>query len=214
MDSRYFPQFLLNSGKITAIDAAKLLPLCQKGVPGSYEADHRAFIHLRESPVREVINRLAGEKLAEVAPAYADYMQLFMDSLFKYMKTLAVIDPNPVEGTFNKSLQTVSQGMHGGLDIVPGIMADGRSFLTLAERMSGEVFETLDELAIDSLQEFINVVNGIFSIKMAERGIEVELDAPRQKMIADPRAANLLMLKFYAAFGSFYVVLASDDFIR
>ena len=216
MDSIHFPQFLLNNGKIAVKDAAKLLPLCQKGLPqtAEYEEERRAYKKVRKSPVSEIVQKLCGENLAEEAAIYADYMQLFMDSMIEYMSTPAVIDPTlPVLDENSPELHTVSQRMDGGVSVVPGIMAKDREFLTLAERMSGEQLDKIDDLAIDSLQEFINVVNGVFSIKMAERGLEVELEAPRAKKIAVPQANKQVLLRIYTGFGSFVVVLAADEFM-
>jgi hypothetical protein len=216
MDSHYFPQFLLNNGKVKAAEAAKLLPLCQKGLPSSaeYDGDRRAFRNLRVEPVREAVLKLAGENLAEEAQLYADYMQLLMDSLVEYMSTPAIIAPEVVKRDENSPpLQTVTQPMNGDISLAPGIMAADREFLILAERMSGEELSTMDELAIDSLQEFINVVNGVFSIKMAEQGLEVELGIPGSKKLSVPQADKLILFRLYAAFGSFYVVLAADEFI-
>ena len=216
MDSICFPQFLLNNGRISAKDAAKLLPLCKKGMPAmaEYEEDRHAYKKIRQNPVNEVVLKLCGGDLAEEAAIYADYMQLFVESMVEYMSTPAVIEPKiPVLGDGGKELNAVSQRMDGDVSLVPGIMAGEREFLTLAERMSGEELNEIDDLAIDSLQEFINVVNGVFSIKMAERGLEVELEAPRAGKIIAPNANKQVLLSLFTGFGSFFVVLSADEFM-
>ena len=216
MDSICFPQFLLNNGRISVKDAAKLLPLCQKGLPAisEYEEDRHAYKKIRKNPINETVLKLCGGGLAEEAAVYADYMQLFVESMIEYMSTPAVIDTQvPVLDENGKELNGVSQRMDGDVSLVPGILAGEREFLTLAERMSGEELNKIDDLAIDSLQEFVNVVNGVFSIKMAERGLEVELEAPRASKVIVPKANKQVLLRLYTGFGSFFVVLSADEFM-
>ncbi len=170
-----------------------------------------------ESPVHWAVNKLCGQQLAEEAPFYSDFMEIFMDSLMDFLHAPAVISVEPAEESEfagGLSIHAASQRMSGDVSIVTGILAENAKFLELARRYSEEDLTEIDEMAIDSIQEFLNVINGIYSIRLAERDIQADLEVPRWGTVVVPHGHRQLVMRVCTDFGRIYVVLAADEFIE
>ena len=172
--------------------------------------------HMKELPVHYAVRRLCGERLAKERAVYSDFMEIFMDSLMDFLHTPAVISLEPVseiEFTSGFATHAASQHMNGDVSIVTGILAEDAEFLELAGRYSEEDLTEIDEIAIDSIQEYLNVINGIFSIQLAERSIDVELEVPRWGAVVIPQGHRQLIMRVCTDFGMIYVIVSSDEFI-
>jgi hypothetical protein len=103
-------------------------------------------------------------------PLY-DYTALMLRNILRFLGDEPVIDTDapPVRGWL------ISQEMTGGINLFTGLVLDDALLLELATRFSGEQLDTVDELAKDSLAEFLNETNGIFTVNMSDRGIELDL---------------------------------------
>ena len=176
-------------------------------------ADYEAAV---VDPIDAVIAK-TGESLSrDEREIYASYMQLFMDSLVDFLHTPVVIDPVPfvIEAHyFNGLVYEVSQRITGDVNFVGGLMAKETAFLELAARYSQEELTEVDDLAIDSLEEFLNVINGLFCIQLAGRNKEAELGLPRWGKNVSPHGSSQLLLKIYADFGTFAAILSADEFM-
>lgn len=168
-----------------------------------------------DHPVITAVQRAAGDELLLEVEPYSKYMELFMSSLMDFLGAPAAIDTEPVPADESKDIfYAVSQRMNGDLSIVSGIMAERDEFTELAARYSEEeITGPESDIAIDSLEEFLNVVNGVFSIREAREDREVDLEVPRSGKLMNPTGNQQLVLRVYADFGIFYVVLSSDEFM-
>ena len=97
---------------------------------------------------------------------------------------------------------------------MPGLIAIDDVFLELAKRYSQEELPEIDELAVDSVEEFLNVVNGLFTIHLAKEKLTAELGLPKSGENVQPTGRDQLRLKVITAFGSFEAVLSADEFIE
>lgn len=200
-ESLHFAQYLLDEGML---DFSEL------------DVYFRAREQMKELPVHYAVRTLCGERLAKEAVFYSDFMEIFMDSLMDFLHAPAVLALEPVDAAeFASGLAThaVSQRMGGDIGIVTGILAEDAAFLELAGRYSEEDLTEIDEMAVDSIQEFLNVINGIYSIQLAERGVEVELEVPRWGAVVVPHGQRQLILRVCTDFGRIYAIVAADEFI-
>ena len=212
MDRQYLAQRLINEGRLTFEELTGLLE--QKSFD-AVEEQADSLSASEENPVKAAVMKAAGDELQMEAETYGEYMALFMGSLMEFLDAPAVVDPVPVPPDEScETFYAVSQRMDGDLSVVSGIMAEEREFVELASRYSQEKITGAEsELAIDSLEEFLNVVNGVFSIQAAERGQEIDLEVPRYDKLMNPEGHQQLLLRIYVDFGIFYVVLSSDEFM-
>ena len=107
---------------------------------------------------------------------FYDYVALFMRNIVR------LLDDQPMANHASSGLNAcpfgewiVSQHFAGYLGFRTGVVMDERMLLETARRFSGEPLERIDELALDSVAEFLNVTNGIFAVNMSDMGLELDL---------------------------------------
>ncbi|MBR2216596.1 MAG: chemotaxis protein CheX [Selenomonadaceae bacterium] len=144
---------------------------------------------------------------------YDAYMALFMRYLEEYLSGEATIADATVSLEDLPTENHVAyQGMGGDWEIVTAIMAEEAPFLAFAQRYSGEELAELDDMAVDAVEEFLNVVNGFFSVQLAkgEPTMELDLEPPQYARDVEPLGSHLLSLRLHLDFGDIYVLLSSD----
>lgn len=169
---------------------------------------------LEASPVRQVVlDKAAKAELFMEADRYADFSELFVRSFKRFMQTPVIVKADePITESAELS-HIVSQRLLGDVTMVTGIHAQDDVFLEMARRFSGEDITEVDELTVDSLCEFLNVINGLFAVDVARQELEIDLDAPRvaENSYADGNLQLVLLIE--TGFGKFALVLAGDEFV-
>jgi len=214
---------LLSEGKIEKVKAvvptesAKFIAAMLRehvASPDDIIAVWQRFLKLEECPVSTAVKKLAGEELLLEADGYAAYTEIFIHTLVRFMDTPAVVtDVASALIDSEKPKHLVSQRICGMGGIVAGIWADDDVFLELARRYSHEEIAEVDELALDSLTEFLNVLNGLYIVNLATAEMESELEAPRVAANVEPFGSQQLILHVETGLGAFALVLAMDEFI-
>ena len=163
----------------------------------------------------EAIECAAAGRLMEELPLYTEYVGVALQSFKRFMKIGCVIVPQAEPFPAGTPRHIVSQAVTGGASLVAGIEAADDVFLDLARRYSREDFETLDDLAVDSLAEFLNVLDGFFAVRLGERGLELDLETPKMACALSEKAApsKLLRLPVESPVGAFALFLAADEFL-
>ena len=164
------------------------------------------------SPIRTAVSKAMGDDYTPVCKHYAAYVELFINSLKKLLHTEAVVESSPCTEDEPAPCYAASQRLSGDITIAAGLIASEPVYLKLAERYSEEELPEMDEMARDCMEEFINVLNGMFSVELGEQKIETDLELPRFGENVTVRGSNLLRLKIHSSVGSFQVVMATDEF--
>lgn len=210
-----YTQRLLNAGKLEE----KELPDIVEG--RVTEADLRSRggkLDVDTHPARTAV-LLAAKSIGELEPEttyYADFVELFVASLQRFMKLPSIILPQaiPLPVLEQKhGLWGVSQRVTGDVTIVNGLLARDRVFLALASRYAGFDLTEMDEDTIDALEEFLNVVNGLYIVELSNRKLEPDLEFPRAAENVVPHGSHQLALRIYTAVGHFLLVLSTDAFL-
>ena len=199
LDGLRLAQALLDNGKMDFIELGKQMAAC-----GAEDG----------SPIKEAVRRLVegNEELTAEAESYAEFTELFMRSFMRFMDTTAVVNfcEPEYEGMFASHI--ISQRLSGEISFVSGIYASDKVFVEMAQRYSREKIDDADELAEDSIAEFLNVVNGLFVVDLGKRDLDLDLEAPRIGKNKHPMGSRQLQLCIDTGFGSFELVMAADEF--
>lgn len=182
---------------------------------GEIERLFREFVHAGGNPLAEAIECAAAGRLMEELPLYTEYVGIALQAFKRFMKIGCVVVPQAESFPAGTPRRIVSQAVTGGASLVAGIEAPDDVFLELARRYSREDFETLDDLAVDSLAEFLNVLDGFFAVRLGERGLELDLEMPKMACALRGKAApsKLLRLPLESPVGAFALFLAADEFL-
>ena len=165
-------------------------------------------------PIKDAVKKIVSkyEEMNPVADIYGEYTEMFVGALQRFMNTDAVVLTEATDLDF-AGTRIVSQSMGGQLSVAVAVLAKNQMFLEMARRYSGEDLTELDELAEDSLAEFINVLNGLYIVNLSGRDLDMDLDMPRGGQDVGPTASNMIAMRIVTDFGSFVIYLAEDEFI-
>ncbi|TYZ23861.1 hypothetical protein [Selenomonas ruminis] len=163
-------------------------------------------------PIRTAVKLAAADGYDDELNIYTKYVELFIEKMQELTHTFSVVSQDLVVTEEPSPAYAVSIRVSGDIDFVGGVIASEPVFLEMARRYSGEEFDRVDDLAIDCCEEFLNVVQGLFSIEMAKRDLEGDLHPPRWKKDVVPQGSRQLRLRVYTSFGSFQIILAVDEF--
>lgn len=138
---------------------------------------------------------------------YYEYVALFLRNIIRFLNEDPLLEhAEEVDGITIHRL--VSQSICGEVELFTGLTADDATLLEIGRRYSGEELTALDELALDSVAEFLNVVNGVFCVNASDEGIELDLH-PQE--IAQEEKISLqkgFRISIYLSFGKLNLFLA------
>lgn len=168
---------------------------------------------LEPNPVVEVVEKALAASGVEFLDMeiYTEYVDLFFVSLQRFMDTDVVIVSKAGEAVDPSRKHLVSQLMTGDLGFAGGVYADEKTLIDIARRYSHDDIKRLDDMAIDSLSEFINVLNGLYIVNLSKRQMDVDLEAPeyREGLIEHAEPA-LLQFEVITDFGAFTLAVSHD----
>lgn len=168
---------------------------------------------LEPNPVVAAIQSVKIDEIGTDMEFYGEYVNAFFRSLLRFMDTNAVVVPEKTLFHNAEETYAVSQRLSGDLSLAAGIMAQENVFLEMARRYSHEDIPLMDDLAVDSIAEFLNVMNGLFAVNLSKRDMDVDLEMPRSACNVHPDGSHQLLLRVFTDFGSFVLILAMDEFL-
>ena len=153
------------------------------------------------------------ESLEEEYILYTEYTDMFLRAVSKFMHVDAFINlkPDPFSGEEGKI--TISQRLNGDIDLITGIMAEESTILAMARKYSQEDIDEVDELAIDSVAEFLNVTNGLYIVNLSNRNLNVDLEPFHSAKNVLPAGNKQIVIRIDIEEGSFDLILAADEII-
>ena len=141
------------------------------------------------------INALEDNDFDKIARMYLNFSTAGAeaDLLYAYAALamrcfLRILGEKPVIDATVPQRRLITQSMAGECKLFTGMTMDDSCLLQIARRYSGEDLATVDELSIDCVAEFLNEINGLFTVNMSDMGIEFNLqppNMPENKMPAD-----------------------------
>lgn len=155
------------------------------------------------------ITKIDFSEIDEVKELYGEYVDLFLRSLVRFMDTSGVVLHKNKEIKGNHWL--ISQRMVGQLGLTAGLLLSEEVLLEMAKRYSGEEITTVDELAVDSVSEFLNVTNGIFIVNLSNRRIDIDLEPQKHGKNIQPTGSKQAIIPIDTNLGEINLVLAADE---
>lgn len=168
---------------------------------------------LEPNPVVETVEKALAASGVELLDTelYTEYVDLFFVSLQRFMDTDAVIVSKERKELESSRDHLVFQRMTGDLGFAGGVYADENTLLNIARRYSHDDIKRLDDMAIDCLSEFINVLNGLYIVNLSKRQMDVDLETPMYRDIHLEHAEEaLLQFEVITDFGAFTLSVSHD----
>jgi len=158
----------------------------------------------------EIIKKLVDfSSVADQADLLYNYVGLIKRNAIRFLDDPSFIF---VKNSTDKVAQTkwfVSQQIIGDITLSVGFLMEESVVLEVATRFYGEKLTSVDELALDSVGEFLNVNNGVFCSSLSDRGIMTDLQPPVViKQDGEIGKANNYRLNTLTSFGDFEIILS------
>jgi hypothetical protein len=143
-----------------------------------------------------------------MAATYHSYISLLFRNIVRFLDDNPVIIwPSPPQDS-NLQYWVARQTMAGDVNISTALAMDASVLLEVASRFSGETLRQVDELATDSVAEFLNVHNGVFGGNLSELGIAVDLQPQQISETVDRDAETGYRVSIGLSFGRIDVLLS------
>ncbi|BEU87720.1 hypothetical protein TAMA11512_11840 [Selenomonas sp. TAMA-11512] len=175
---------------------------------------YQAYVKTEESFLRQAMKALSDEELEQEIFLYTEYMNVFLRSMEDFLEFPAVVLPRTeVEDVKKEFSQMVAQTIEGAKCMETAIAGADGVFYALASAYAHEDIGENEELATDSMKEFLNVVNGNYAVLLDQRDIDVDLSLPRFGRKIKILPSRLLEVPLATPAGSCLVILATDRFL-
>lgn len=199
----------LNFGQ-TLIDK-NLMTLGQlESALAEYKGNNKLAINIALNKIE--ITKINFDEIEEVKEIYSEYVDLFLRVLVRFMDSAGVIVPSeqPLEEAA-KGRWLVSQRMTGDVAITTGVLIAEPVLLEMARRYSKEDLTEVDELAVDSIAEFMNVTNGLFIVNLSTRHLDLDLEPQKNGKNVIPFGSKQAVIDINTNFGLIKLIIAADD---
>jgi hypothetical protein len=164
-------QAIVDSGYLSLAELETALENYKRD--NKFSAEELAALHNADidAIVRSFLDFSAGGPDADLL---YDYVALIIRHIVRFLGAEPVIAPAPPADGW-----LITQELTGPVSVSTGLAMNDALLVSLAGRYSGEPISQPDELARDSIGEFLNEANGIFAVNMSDRGLELDLKPQR-----------------------------------
>lgn len=134
----------------------------------------RQFNVVKNNDILEVEKIFQNYGESQLSKTYSDYVTLFVKNIIRFIDDNPTIEINQLNSDC-KAEWYARQEIEGKIGMSTGIVCDTPVFIKLAAKFAQEIITEADELARDSVGEFLNLHNGIFLVNMSNNGVELEM---------------------------------------
>lgn len=141
------------------------------------------------------------------AASFYDYVGLLLRNVVRFLNGTPFSVKQFAERE-QKGKWYVCQQIVGDLSLSTGLLMDETVLLEIASRFYGEKLSVADELALDSVSEFLNVHNGVFCSLLSDAGFKTDLQPPFGSRDEKPFQAAVYRIAVGTSFGQFELILS------
>lgn len=123
------------------------------------------------------IDRIIPIFVPAVDSKYTELMAVAIRTINRLISSNLSIDKGYVVDSLDIS-GYACQALEGDFNVRTGFVGEGDSLLVIADSYAREKFEQVDEDALDSVGEFINIINGLYATALSYDKVNVELMPP------------------------------------
>lgn len=128
-----------------------------------YDLDLTAF---QQKKFDEMISSLGTFANTEYEKHLAEYLQLFVNNLIRFIgNDFTLLDPIPCEEY--PTVYTVFQKVYGNFDLNSYLDVNETTAIEFASRYANDSFADFNEYVSASLEDFLNLHNGLFTVNMS-----------------------------------------------
>lgn len=140
-----------------------------------YSISEAQFDKLQRDDVDEIINIYVNLENEKYDTEIKNYIALFMRNVIRFIDSEVYTNKITKVKEF-KTECCVSQRIKNSINLLTYVNAKEDVFALIASRYAEEKLLVVDEMAKDSVGEFLNLNNGLYLVGMSNIGIELDMD--------------------------------------
>lgn len=169
-----------------------------------YNISENQFLSLQNDNVDEIINLYVNIEDDKCEKEIKNYISLFLRNIIRFIDA-EVYTNEIVKAEKYTTRCAVTQTIKNSINFQTYISADENVFVKLASRFAEEELLSMDEMAKDSVGEFLNLNNGLYLVGMSNIGIELDMDS--QLIVFDTEVSSSYVLPIQLPFGKIELVI-------
>ncbi|HEY8889118.1 MAG TPA: chemotaxis protein CheX [Clostridium sp.] len=171
-----------------------------------YNISESQFSLLQGDDVDEIINIYVNLEDEKYGIEIKQYIALFMRNIIRFIDSEVYANKIMKVKEF-KTKCVVSQRIKNSINFMTYINAEQDVFLKIASRYAEEELSIVDEMAKDSVGEFLNLNNGLYLVGMSNKG--VELDMEPQSVCFEKEIASTYVFPIELPFGKMELIIST-----
>lgn len=165
---------------------------------------------IQNGDVDKIIETFISFKGIKEVKTYKEYIALFTRNIIRFIDEDVRIEEFDLGDRYSANYMML-QSVSGEINLLTGIDAKEVAFLGFASKYAGEAIKEIDELAIESFGEFLNLHNGIFTVNKSNEGTELELSPQHLLKFKDtPELSEGVGVTYFLPYGEINLIISTS----
>jgi CheY-specific phosphatase CheX len=169
-----------------------------------YSISDKEFENIQKDDVNQLITSFIKFENSKNEKVLKEYIALITRNLIRFIDSEAVIN-GVIKVEEYECKIAAKQDIKGEISLSTFIEAEENSFIKFASKYAEEELSAVDEMAEDSVGEFLNLQNGIFLVNMSNAGIELEMAS--QEVIFNTKVKDVYKVSVDLSFGKVNILI-------
>jgi len=170
-----------------------------------YNLTETQFDALQRDDVDEIVNIYINLDEDKCGVEIRNYISLFMRNVIRFIHS-DVYTNKIIKAEEYKTECAVSQRIKNSINLMTCINAEPDVFAKIASIYAEEELSSVDEMAKDSVGEFLNINNGLYLVGMSNIGIELGMEP--QSVFFDKTIYSTYVLPIELPFGKMELIIS------
>jgi CheY-specific phosphatase CheX len=164
---------------------------------------------IQNGDVEEIVDTFVKLNHLKNKEIYKEYISLLVRNLIRFIDGDIRIEGFSVKDSYTSKYMVIQNILGEHNNLWTGMEANEETFLKFASIYAEEDITMMDDLAIESFGEFLNLQNGIFTVNKSNHGIEMELTPQKLiKFTETPDLNDAVGVTFYLPFGEINMIIS------
>ena len=170
-----------------------------------YNISEQQFDALQRDDLDEIINIYVNLEEDKYGDEIKHYIALFMRNIIRFIDS-DVYTKEIMKVEEHKTKWVVSQKIKNSINLQTYINAEEEVFVKFASRYAQEELTSVDDMAKDSVGEFLNLNNGLYLVAMSNMGIELDMEA--QSVCFEKTISSKYVIPIELPFGKIELIIS------
>lgn len=178
-----------------------------EGYKHAHSLSDEQFEAIKSGNIDIIVKAFTAFETKEESSFYTNYISLFVKNLIRFVDSNVRLDRvEKIDRIAYSRLFT--QSIEGDRHLFSAFTGTEAALLALASKHAEAEFNELDDYAIDSCSEFLNLHNGLFIVNETSTGIDLSLTIQEyQENVSILPEGNFYKVPIYLTHGTLYVLL-------